>query len=166
MITCSKITEIFCLVDEFCKKYSQVIDKALLGNKSKRPCGMSSSEIITIMIIFQHSSMRNFKYFYLNYLQKHMTKEFPKIVSYTRFVELMQQNLLPLTLFLKTFCLGKCTGISFVDSTPIRVRNKVFKGIANIGKSTIGWFYGFKLHIVTNDRREILNFCITRANEE
>ncbi|BAV94050.1 transposase [Ichthyobacterium seriolicida] len=133
MITCSKITEIFCLVDEFCKKYSQVIDKALLGNKSKRPCRMSSSEIITIMIILQHSSMRNFKHFYLNYLQKHMTKEFPKTVSYNRFVELMQQNLLPLTLFLKTFCLGKCTEISFIDSTPIRVckhkrisRNKVF----------------------------------------
>ncbi|BAV94800.1 transposase [Ichthyobacterium seriolicida] len=66
MITCSKITEIFCLVDEFCKKYSQVIDKALLGNKSKPSCGMSSSQII--MIIFQHSSMGNLKHFYLNYL--------------------------------------------------------------------------------------------------
>lgn len=76
-----------------------------------------------------------------------------------------------MTLFLKTCALGDCTGISFVDSTPIRVcknkrisRNKVFKGIATTGKSTMGWFYGFKLHIIINDKGEILNFTITQAN--
>ena len=102
-----------------------------------------------------------------------MSSEFPRTVSYNRFTELMQQNLMPLTLFLKTCCLGDCTGISFIDSTPVRVcknkrikRNKVFKGIANTGKSTMGWFYGFKLHIVINDKGEILNFCITKASED
>ena len=72
---------------------------------------------------------------------------------------------------MKTCCLGKCTGISFVDSTPIRVcknkrikRNKVFKDIAQVGKSTMGYFYGFKLHIVINDNGEILSFTITQAN--
>ncbi|BAV94958.1 transposase [Ichthyobacterium seriolicida] len=155
------------------KNILKLLIKHFWGINQNAHVRISSSQIMTIMIIFQHSSMRNFKHFYLNYLQKHMTKEFPKTVSYNRFVELMQQNLLPLTLLLKTFCLGKCTGISFVDSTPIRVckhkrisRNKVFKGIANVGKSTMGWVYGFKLHIVTNDRGEILNFCITRANED
>ncbi len=100
-----------------------------------------------------------------------MTSEFPKPVSYNRFVELMQSCLMPMTIFAKTYCLGKCTGISFVDSTLIRVcknkrisRNKVFKGIAETGKSTMGWFHGFKLHIVINDKGEILNFCITQAN--
>lgn len=81
---------------------------------------------------------------------------------------------MPMTLFLKTCRLGDCTGISFVDSTPIRVyknkrikRNKVFKGIANIGKSTMGWFYGFKLHIIIiNDKGDILNFTITQASED
>jgi hypothetical protein len=78
---------------------------------------------------------------------------------------------MPMTLFLKTCCLGECTGISFVDSTPIRVcknkrisRNKVFKGIATTGKSTMGWFYGFKLHLIINDKGELLNFVITQAN--
>lgn len=92
-------------------------------------------------------------------------------MSYNRFVELSQGVLLPMSVFLKTCCLGLCTGISFVDSTPIRVcnnkrikRNKVFKGIAEVGKSTIGWFYGFKLHLVINDKGEILNFAITQAN--
>lgn len=100
-----------------------------------------------------------------------MINDFPNTVSYNRFTELMQQSLMPMVLFLKTCCLGDCTGISFIDSTPIRVcknkrnsRNKVFKGIATTGKSTIGWFHGFKLHIVINDKGEILNFVITQAN--
>lgn len=100
-----------------------------------------------------------------------MRDDFPSTVSYNRFTELMQQNLMPMTLFLKTCCLGDSTGISFVDSTPVRVckpkrikNNKVFKGIATTGKSTMGWFHGFKLHIVINDKGEILNFTITQAN--
>ncbi len=83
----------------------------------------------------------------------------------------MQSVLLPMTIFAKTCCLGNCTGISFVDSTPIQVckakrikRNKVFKDFATTGKSTIGWFHGFKLHIVINDKGEILSFAITQAN--
>jgi len=95
MIIYSKITEIFCIVDEFCKEYDQLVDKHLLGNPSKRPVVMSKSEIITIMITFQLSGFRTFKHFYLYYLQKHMQKEFPKTVSYNRFTELMQQNLMP-----------------------------------------------------------------------
>lgn len=171
MIIYSKITEIFCIVDEFCKEYNQIVDKALLGHPPKRQPTMSKSEILTIMIVFQLSGFRTFKHFYIFYLQKHMKSEFPNTVSYNRFTELMQQNLMPLTLLLKTCCLGKCTGISFIDSTPIRVcnnkriyRNKVFKGIATTGRSTIGWFHGFKLHIIINDKGEILNFTITQAN--
>src|SRR5690554_7858788 len=83
----------------------------------------------------------------------------------------MQSNILPLTMFLKTCCMGNCTGISFVDSTPVRVcknkrikNNKVFKDIATVGKSTMGWFYGFKLHLIINEKGEILSFTITQAN--
>lgn len=101
----------------------------------------------------------------------HMQSEFPKTVSYNRFTELMQSSILPLALFVKMCCLGDCTGISFIDSTPIRVcknkrikRNKVFKDIATVGKSTMGYFYGFKLHLIINDKGEILNFTITQAN--
>ncbi len=171
MIIYSKITEIFCVVDEFCKEYDQIVDKHLLGNPAKRPSIMSKSEIITITILFQLSGFRTFKHFYISYVQKYMKDDFPSTVSYNRFTELMQQNLMPMTLFLKTCCLGKCTGISFIDSTPVRVckskriaNNKVFKGIATTGKSTMGWFHGFKLHIVINDKGEILNFTITGAN--
>ena len=171
MIIYSKITEIFCIVDEFCKEYDKIVNKALLGNSSKRPSIMSKSEVITLTILFQLSGFRTFKHFYIFYVQKHMTDDFPSTVSYNRFTELMSQNLMAMSLFLKTCCLGKCTGISFGDSTPIRVckakrirNNKVFKGIATTGKSTMGWFHGFKLHLIINDKGEILNFTITPAN--
>ena len=171
MIIYSKVTEIFCLVDEFCKEYSEIVDKALIGNPAKRPSIMSQSEVITIAIIFQLSGFRTFKHFYIFYVKNHMKDDFPAIVSYNRFTELSQHNLMAMSLFLKTCCLGDCSGISFIDSTPVRVcknkrihNHKVFKGIATTGKSTMGWFHGFKLHIIINDKGEILNFTITQAN--
>ena len=66
---------------------------------------------------------------------------------------------------------GKLTGISYVDSTPIAVcknirinRHKVFKGLASWGKCSMGWFYGFKLHLVTNEIGDLLSFYITPGN--
>lgn len=171
MINYDKITEIFCVVDEFCKEFEKVTQSFILGNKPKRPPKMSSSEVISIALFFHLSGFRCFKHFYIFYVQRHMTAEFPKTVSYNRFTELMQANLMTMTMFAKTCCLGTCTGISFVDSTPIRVcsnkrikRNKVFKDLATVGKSTVGWFYGFKLHIIINDKGEIISFCVTQAH--
>lgn len=171
MIDYSKISDIFCLVDEFCKDFDKTTQPFLLGKASKRPATMSKSEIISICLFFHLSGFRCFKHFYLFYVQRHMQGEYPNTVSYNRFVELSQSVVMPMAIFLKTCCLGSCTGISFVDSTPIRVcknkrikRNRVFKETATVGQSTVGWFYGFKLHIVINDRGEILNFAITQAN--
>jgi hypothetical protein len=171
MLAYDKISDIFCIADEFCKNFDQTTSAFLLGKPSKRPPVMTKSEVITISLLFHLSGFRCFKHFYIFYVQKHMTNEFPDTVSYNRFVELSQSVLLPMTIFLKTCCLGHCSGISFVDSTPIRVcnnkrikRNKVFKDIAQVGKSTMGWFYGFKLHIIINDKGELLSFAITQAN--
>lgn len=171
MICFDKITEIYSIVDEFCKNFEVQTASFLIGGKSKRPPRMSTSEVITITLLFHLSGFRTFKHFYIFYVQKHMQKEFPQTVSYNRFVELIQSCTMPMAIFAKTCCIGQCTGISFVDSTPIRVcknkritRNKVFKGLAATGKSTMGWFHGFKLHIVINDKGEILSFCITQAN--
>ena len=171
MINFDKITELFCITDEFCKNFEKTTESFLIGNKPKRKPRMSTAEVITIYYLFHLSGFRCFKHFYLFYVQKHMKNEFPETVSYNRFVELMQSVLMPMTIFAKTCCLGTCTGISFIDSTPIRVcknkrikRNKVFKDVATTGKSTMGWFHGFKLHIVINDRGEILSFCVTQAN--
>lgn len=142
------------------------------GKKHRnKPNRMSNSEIMSILISFHLSHVRNLKAFYLGYVCKHLTSEFPKLVSYSRFVELQQKVLLSLVIFLKTCRMGKCTGISFVDSTTLDIchikrekQNSVFDGIATKGKSTMGWFFGFKLHLIINDRGEILSFVITRGN--
>lgn len=171
MICFDKVTDLFCITDEFCKNFEKATASFLIGNKPKRKPKMSTSEVITIYYLFHLSGFRCFKHFYIFYVQKYLQQEFPVTVSYNRFVELMQGVLIPMTMFAKTCCTGTCTGISFIDSTPIRVcknkrikRNKVFKGFATVGKSTIGWFYGFKLHIVINDKGEIISFAVTQAN--
>lgn len=168
-----KITEIFYLVDEFCIEFNKNISAYQIGKEAKKKPKMSQSEVITIMILFHSGAFKTLKHFYLFYVKKHMDNEFPSTVSYNRFVELQQASALAMTLFLKTCCMGKCTGISYIDSTPIRVcknkripRHRVFEGIAARGKSTMGYFYGFKLHFVINDKGEILSFVITPGNTD
>jgi hypothetical protein len=169
--TLDKITEIFYMTDEFCLEFQKSINGHLIGNAPKKKPKMAQSEVITILIMFHGMPHKNLKNFYLNYFQKHLTDLFPNTVSYNRFVELSQQVILPMTMFLKMQCLGDCTGISYVDSTPIRVcknkrikRNKVFKDFATVGKSTMGWFFGFKLHLIVNEKVDILNIVITQGN--
>jgi hypothetical protein len=171
-----KITEIFYLVDEFCKEFEKVREDHLLTEKSEikhrnRKFKLSDSEVITILIMFHLGQFRNLKHFYIHYVQKHLKSEFPETVSYNRFVELQMKVVMPMTVFLQLCCSGKCTGISYIDSTPIRVchirrehSHKVMKGIATKGQCSIGWFYGFKLHIIINDRGEILDFLFTQGN--
>lgn len=170
-LSSDKITEIFYLVDDFCIEFEKSVKNHLLGNKPKRTPKMSCSEVITIMILFHSGGYRNMKHFYMHYVQEHLTHLFPSTVSYNRYVELMQAATLPMSIFLKTCCMGEGTGISFIDSTPVRVcknkrikRNRVFKDLAKVGKSTMGYFFGFKLHLVINDKGELLNFAITQGN--
>ncbi len=136
-----------------------------------KPNRMSDAEIILIMILFHSGGYRCYKHFYQEYICKHLSHLFPKRVSYNRFVELEKEVLFPLTTFIKTVLLGTCTGICFVDSTPLRVcRNqkihihKTFEGLAIRGKCSMGWFFGFKLHLIINDKGEILNFMFTAAD--
>jgi hypothetical protein len=169
-----QITEIFVSIDDFYIQFSNEIKKyQLVGNKKcrNRSFLMKPSEVMTIMVLFHLSNYRNMKHFYLFYIKRYLKSEFPQTVSYNRFVELMQSVLLPLSFYLKTCRPGDCTGISFVDSTPLKVchnrripSNKVFREFAQRGKSSMGWFFGFKLHIIVNEKGDILNFAITQGN--
>lgn len=171
-----KITEIFYLIDEFCKEFESAKEDHILQEKTaqkkrNRKFKLNDSEVITILVMFHLGHFRNLKHFYINYVQKHMQDEFPETVSYNRFVELQKKAFLPMCVFLRTVCLGSCTGISFIDSTPIiachikrEKQNKVFKGFATKGQCSMGWFFGFKLHIVINDKGEIIDFLFTQAN--
>lgn len=169
--TQDKITEIFVIADEFCKEFELSIAKFKVGKAPKRKPRMTTSEVICIMVIFHGMNYKNMKHFYLQYVQKHISHLFPETVSYNRFVEFMQQAALLLSMFLKLCCLGECSGISYIDSTPVRVcknkrikRNKVFKDIGTVGKSTMGYFFGFKLHLIVNEKGDLLNFQIAQAN--
>lgn len=168
------MTEIFCTVDDFCKALPKDFEKQLsVGSETKarqRPGKLSLSEIMTILILFQNSGYRNFKTYYLDYVCRHLRSEFPNLISYPRFVYLMPRALVTLTLLMLKMC-GKTNGIAFVDSTTITVchnkrvnRNKVFGELAKRSKSTMGWFFGFKLHLVINDCGEILAFSLTKGN--
>lgn len=175
MFSESKVTEIYCMADDFCKEFVLQQEKYMIEDKKirhrKKPNRMSDAEIMVILILFHSGGFRCFKHYYKEYVCKHLKHLFPRQVSYNRFVELEKEVLLPMAIFIKKVLLGTCTGISFVDSTPLRVcRNqrilihKTFEGLAERGKCSMGWFFGFKLHLIINDKGEILNFMFTPGN--
>lgn len=133
---------------------------------------LSISEVMTITIAFPGSGFRTFKEFYKLQVLPHWGCAFPHLVSYPRFVELMPWSLMGLWGFLNT-CSGEMTGISFIDSTSLEVchpnrfhSHKVFKDLAGWGKSSVCWYFGFKLHLIINDRGEILSFALTPGNTD
>lgn len=167
------LEKIFCEVDDFCQQFIPAWKKSLIQSGQKhrnKPSRLSDSEVMTLLILFHQYGYRNFKTFYIHYAQQHLKKEFPQLVSYTRMLKLLQKTMLPLCAFL-THRYAKPTGIAFVDATKIAVchniripRNKVFSGLAERGKGTMGWFYGFKLHLLVNDQGEVLSVKITTGN--
>src|SRR5262245_12189559 len=138
--------------------------------RRQRRSTLSASEVMTIVILFQASGFRNFKTYYTQYVCEHPRGEFPNLVSYQRLVELQREVILPLAAFLR-FRFGPCTGISFIDSTPIKVchnlrikSNQVFRELAKRGKTSTGWFYGFKVHLIIIDCGDLLAVMITPGN--
>jgi len=125
---------------------------------------------MTIIVMFHTSAYRNFKAYYTEHVMKNYPGAFPRLTSYQRFVELMPAALVPLCGYLQTR-LGRCSGISFIDSTSLKVchnrrihSHKVFEGCARRGKTSVDWFYGFKLHLVINDCGELLSLRLTPGN--
>ena len=174
-----KIIEIFFATDNFCNEFKNEFSKLsthpISGSKKSRnrATSLCDSEVITLLISFHNGQFRNFKHFYVNYVCVHLKNDFPDLVSYNRFIELSHRHALVFMLFIQYARKGACTGISFIDSTILRVchnkrikRNKVFKSVAEVGKSTMGWFFGFKLHLIINDKGEILSFYLTKGNTD
>ena len=167
------LLELFVSVDDFCQVFLPFWEGMLIkdGSKKRQRAGqLRVSEIMTIIIYFHQSQYRNFKAYYTEHVCQHLRGEFPKLVSYERFVILQPSVLGPLSAYLKSLY-GRCHGLSFIDSTALlvcdnhRIHNhKVFAGIAQRGKGSMGWFYGFKLHLVINDCGELLACQITPGN--
>lgn len=167
------LLKLFCAIDDFCQALppsrspQQLSDGLKHRHREGRLC---LSEVMTIVILFHQSGYRTFKDFYVRHVRVHLWKEFPGLVSYNRFVERMPSTLMPLCAYLRQ-CYGACTGVSFVDATPLRVchtrrihQHRVFEGVAQRGKTSTGWFFGFKLHLLFNDRGELLQVALTAGN--
>lgn len=169
----SSLEELFYSVDEFCQRFEPQWQQQRLTHSLQtrlRPRQLCLSEILTILIRFHQQGYRTFKDYYLKYVCCHWRDAFPGLVSYQHFVSWMPSALLPLCAYLRS-CFGRCSGISFIDSTSLKVchnrrikQHKVFDTLAARGKTSVDWFFGFKLHLVVNDRGELLNFTLTPGN--
>ena len=171
-----KVTEFFVKADDFCKEFAlQLENRPFLEDSSvkrrNRKGNLSDSEMMSIYLLFHFGQFTSFKHFYNQYVCKHLTDLFPTLISYERFNARQDRILLPLMLYLKYRGLGNSRGINYIDSTLLRVchvkpekQHRVFKGIAAKGKSTMGWFFGFKLHLIINDKGELLSFYLTKGN--
>ena len=166
------ILKLFCHVDDFCQLLATWENAKLLGVARRRGPAprLNLSEVMTILIHFHQSHYRDFKAYYTQHVCEHMRSEFPTLVSYTRFVELIPSTLPALCLYLRVR-FGQVTGVAFIDSTPLSVchnrrigRHRVFAEMATRGKSSMGWFYGFKLHLIVNDQGELLAVQLTPGN--
>jgi Transposase DDE domain len=172
MIT-TPIIDIFCDIDDFYKRFSKNNSAHVLPNpdrQRRRLSQMAASEIMCILILFHMSHYRTFKDFYFDCVMTDLKIFFPKLLSYNRFIEIQSSVLLALMAYVLSKT-GQKTNLYYLDSTTLKVchnkriyRNKVFKGIATRGKSSMGWFYGFKLHLVINHKGEIMAFCLTKGN--
>jgi hypothetical protein len=167
------LTYIFCEIDDFCKDFEKYFSKRALSNGNKirnREMRMTLAEVMTISIYYHESGFITFKDYYEKQVFVHMTRDF-KLVSYNRFIELRKMAMLPLLVFLVVRKMATCTGISYIDSFPLKVchikresGHKVMRDIAKKGKTSVGWFYGLKLHAIINHKGEIVSFTISPGN--
>lgn len=169
-----QLVSIFCDIDDFCKELDTYTQHKLLSGPTKSPrgpaCQLAISEIMTVLVMFHFIRFRDFKTFYNGYLIKYWRNYFPRLPSYNRFVELIPRAIFPLTLFTHIKG-GKRTGIYYIDSSCLPVchikrqrRHKTFAEVASFGRTSVGWFFGLKLHLVTNERGELIAFKMTSGS--
>jgi hypothetical protein len=166
----------FCRIDDFCIIYEKQLKLKQIGKDRNRKYGkaqqLAVSEIMTILIMFQIIQYRNFKTYYNEFIKVYWREYFPQAPSYNRFVEMMSQAILPLSCFL-TYHQGERTGIYYIDATKLPVchnlrekKHKVFEGLAGKSKTSTGWFFGLKLHLVVNNLCELVSIRVTRGNTD
>lgn len=168
-----ELVALFYTIDEFCKEFEPKWRAGRIASglaQRNKPSNLSLSEILTIITHFHRSNHRTFKHYYQDYVAAYLRPDFPRLVSYTRFLELMGEVTVPLVTLLAGL-LASPTTANYVDSTKLVVchnrrirRHKVFRGLAARGKSSMGWFYGFKLHLIVNEHGELTSFMVTPGN--
>lgn len=168
------LLELFCNIDDFWQIYEPVWQETLLttGQQRRRESRMSMSEMMTLVVYFHQKRYRDFKTYYTEYVMTDLQGEFPSLLSYNRFVQLIPRILVALCAYLR-HCYGQTRGIAFIDSTALAVchnrriqQHRVFEGSAQRGRTSVDWFFGFKLHLVVNDCGDLLSCCVTPGNTD
>ena len=171
------IISLFCEVHDFFIAYEKYkaahqLPAIQCPETRGRPRILHASEVMTILILFHQSGYQTLKAYYEKHVRLYLRWAFPNLVSYNRFVELQQEVLEALSVFLH-LRFGTCDGTSFVDSTPIPIchnrripTHKVFASQASLSKNSVGWFYGFKLHLSINSSGELLGVEFTPATTD
>lgn len=168
-----RLVEVFCEVDDFCKAFEVQREAHLIGcgEKPRGPePGLCDSEIITMLLMLHSSGYKYLKNFYNGPMGEVLRRYFPGMPCYERFVTLQKRAFVPLMFFMPSR-MGTKTGIYYIDSTALPVchnrriqRHKTFAGLAARGKTTMGWFFGFKLHLVFNELNEIVALKMTTGH--
>ncbi len=178
VIDTRKVVEVFCFIDDFCQQISHYLATHPLPQPltprtgAGRKASLSESEVLTILVLYHLSGFKCFMYFYQRLVLGELRSYFPQACSYPQFLALARQACFHTFLLAHYRCgLSVRSGHYYIDSKKLPVCNnhrihshKVFEQLAARGKSSTGWFYGLKLHLVTNEHRELVHFLITPAN--
>jgi hypothetical protein len=174
IVDTNKLIEIYVNCDDFLKDFLKSYSQNQLTNKKAvtREPDLTASELMSICVYYHLTGYKCFQYYYTEFVSKHLKSYFPKLVSYDRFVSLMPRVMPLFMIYLNTYRVGEETGIYYADSKKLPVcdnrrinQHKVFKGIANRGKSSTGWFYGFKVFIVVNQYGQLMKCALTKASK-
>ncbi len=137
-------------------------------NKSSR---MAPHRIMAVLLMFHLSGYRDFRSFYEIMIQGYLKKMFPHSLSYSWFIRIKSRYLHAMFCYL-TSKMQPSHEISYIDSTCLKAchikrasSHKTFKGIAEKGHTSVGWFYGFKLHLVIDAYGNIVDFCVSKGNK-
>ena len=166
------IGALYVCIDDFSKIYKECEQKKLIGVRKnrKREGKLSMSEKLLIVILYHLKGFKNFKYYYKYVVEIKYKSLFKEVPCYNRFIQIMPNLLLPLSILLQ-FLFGEARGIYFLDTTKLSIchsmkekRNKVFGKIVEKSKTSMGWFFGFKMYMIINDIRQIMTIKITKGN--
>lgn len=167
-------TALFCCLDDFARLFEDWERHRLIptGGKRRRRGKLTLGEMLFIMVLFHLSPFKDFKHFWLHGVEQKYRDCFGELPSYARFVALMPRLFAPFCVLMQALQ-GEETGVYIADSSKLAVcanarigRNRVFDGLARRGRSTMGWFFGFKLHLVINHKGEIMAVKITPGNTD
>nr|WP_148561592.1 IS982 family transposase [Pontibacter korlensis] len=178
IIDTTKVVEVFCEIDDFCLQVKEYLTTHPLpeGLAPRHPAGrkpsLSESEVLTILVLYHLSGFKCFEYYYERLVLGELRSYFPRAVSYTHFLELARQALLHAFLLAHYRAgLWQRSDHYDIDSKKLPVcdnrrihSHRVFADMASRGKGSTGWFYGLKLHLVTNEHSQLVRFLITPAN--